>query len=70
MNPAPPDPGDEGGLDDPSASGHLDLAVVDDDGALTVTFYGTKRYEIESLTSDRYDVTSPAVLPLAGTKFR
>jgi vancomycin resistance protein YoaR len=30
-------------------------------GALTVTFYGTKRYEIESITSDRYEITSPAV---------
>jgi hypothetical protein len=30
-------------------------------GSLTVTFYGTKRYEIESLTSERYDITSPAV---------
>jgi vancomycin resistance protein YoaR len=30
-------------------------------GSLTVTFYGTKRYEIESLTSNRYDVTAPAV---------
>jgi vancomycin resistance protein YoaR len=30
-------------------------------GSLTVTFYGTKRYEIESITSDRYDITSPAV---------
>jgi vancomycin resistance protein YoaR len=30
-------------------------------GSLTVTFYGTKRYEIESITSDRYDLTSPAV---------
>ena len=30
-------------------------------GSLTVTFYGTKRYEIESVTSDRYDLTSPSV---------
>jgi vancomycin resistance protein YoaR len=30
-------------------------------GSLTVTFYGTKRYEIESLTSERYDLTAPAV---------
>jgi vancomycin resistance protein YoaR len=30
-------------------------------GSLSVTFYGTKRYQIESLTSDRYDITAPAV---------
>jgi vancomycin resistance protein YoaR len=30
-------------------------------GSLTVTFYGTKRFEIESITSNRYNVTSPAV---------
>jgi vancomycin resistance protein YoaR len=30
-------------------------------GSLTVTFYGTKRYEIESITSERYDITAPAV---------
>jgi vancomycin resistance protein YoaR len=30
-------------------------------GSLTVTFYGSKRYEIESITSGRYDITSPAV---------
>jgi vancomycin resistance protein YoaR len=30
-------------------------------GSLTVTLYGTKRYDVESITSDRYDITSPAV---------
>lgn len=30
-------------------------------GALTVTFWGTKRYEIESVSSDRYNVRTPVV---------
>jgi vancomycin resistance protein YoaR len=30
-------------------------------GSLTVTFYGTKHYEIESISSDRYNVRSPVV---------
>jgi vancomycin resistance protein YoaR len=30
-------------------------------GSITVTFYGTKRYEIQSISSDRYNQRSPAV---------
>jgi len=30
-------------------------------GALTVTFWGTQRYEIESVSSDRYNVRTPVV---------
>ncbi|TYP90656.1 VanW family protein [Blastococcus xanthinilyticus] len=30
-------------------------------GSLTVTFYGTKRYEIESVSSDRYNLRQPVV---------
>jgi vancomycin resistance protein YoaR len=30
-------------------------------GAITVTFYGTKRYDIESVSSQRYDIRQPAV---------
>jgi vancomycin resistance protein YoaR len=30
-------------------------------GSITVTFYGTKRYEIQSISSDRYNQRSPVV---------
>ncbi|RBY83560.1 vanomycin resistance protein VanB [Geodermatophilus sp. TF02-6] len=30
-------------------------------GSLTVSFYGTKRYDVESISSDRYDVRTPVV---------
>jgi vancomycin resistance protein YoaR len=30
-------------------------------GTITVTFYGTRHYEIESISSDRYNHRSPAV---------
>ncbi|MGY2082501.1 VanW family protein [Blastococcus sp. SYSU DS0539] len=30
-------------------------------GSLTVTFYGTKRYEIQSISSDRYNLRQPVV---------
>ncbi|SDO49730.1 VanW family protein [Geodermatophilus sp. DSM 45219] len=30
-------------------------------GSLTVTFYGTKRYDIESISSDRYNLRQPVV---------
>jgi vancomycin resistance protein YoaR len=30
-------------------------------GTITVTFYGTKRYEIQSISSDRYNARSPVV---------
>ncbi|MCV2488094.1 VanW family protein, partial [Geodermatophilus sp. YIM 151500] len=30
-------------------------------GTLTVTFYGTKRYDIESVSSERYNIRQPAV---------
>ena len=30
-------------------------------GTITVTFYGTKRYEIQSISSDRYNQRSPVV---------
>ncbi|WP_229827421.1 VanW family protein [Klenkia taihuensis] len=30
-------------------------------GALTVTFWGTKRYDVESVSSDRYNVRTPVV---------
>ncbi|SET25883.1 VanW family protein [Geodermatophilus poikilotrophus] len=30
-------------------------------GSLTVTFYGTKRYDVESISSDRYNLRQPVV---------
>ncbi|HEX2075077.1 MAG TPA: vanomycin resistance protein VanB, partial [Geodermatophilus sp.] len=30
-------------------------------GSLTVTFWGTKRYEIESISSERYNIRQPVV---------
>ena len=30
-------------------------------GSLTVSFYGTKRYDVESISSDRYNLRSPVV---------